>query len=185
MPIFQGFTAPRFQQHDALIKKLVKEFNSNKAVFISGSAAQAAKIPDLSESLIKSWLIEISGGNDARSIAAWNTDPAQVNVPGEWSIYKQSAGLTIPKARNEGTIEQNLRAAMIWLARKGFGDSGQPPASRQRATFDGWQVAIQRYNTRKDAPKKDKLYSQDHSQHIVERLITPTKYCPIKYPRNI
>ena len=185
MPIFQGFTSPRFQQHDALIKKLVKEFNNNKSVFISGSAAQAAKIPDLSEELIKSWLIEISGGNDACSLAAWEVDPAQVNLPAEWSVYKQSTGLTIPQKRNEGTVEQNLRAAIIWLARKGFGDSGQPPASRQRATFDGWQVAIQRYNTRKDAPKKAKLYSQEHSQHIVNRIITPSKYVPIKYPRGL
>jgi hypothetical protein len=184
MPIFQGFTAPRYQQHDALIKALVKEFNSNKSVFISGSAAQAAKIPDLSEEIIKSWIIEISGGNDASSISAWNVDPARVNLPGEWSVYKQSLGLKLPLKCNEGTVEQNLRAAIIWLARKGFGDSGQPPASRQRATFDGWQVAIQRYNTRKDAPKKDKLYSQEHSQHVVNRIITLSRHVPIKYPRK-
>ena len=94
-------------------------------------------------------------------------------------------GLSLSQKHNQGSVEQNLRAAIIWLVRKGFGDSGQPPASRQRATFDGWQVVSQRYNTRKDAPKKAKLYSQEHAQHIVNRIITPSKCCPIKYPKSI
>ena len=185
MEIFQGFTGPRHHQHNAIIRKLVREFNANKCIFVNSSLAQAAKIPDLSESLVRSWLIEISGGNDAISREAWNVDPAQVNLPIEWSVYKQSTGLKLAHKRNEGTLEQNLRAAFIWLTRKGLGDSGQPATSRQRAIFDGWEVAIQRYHTRKWATKKEKTESEYHAQHIINRVVSPTKYFPIKYSKSI
>lgn len=185
MRIFQGFTGPRHHQHNLLIRKLVREFNANKCVFVSSSLAQAAKIPDLSESLIRSWLIEISGGNDSISLQAWNVDPAKVNIPTDWSVYKQSAGLKFALKRNEGTLEQNLRAAVIWLTRKGLGDSGQPPTSRQRAIFDGWEVAIRRYNTRKGATKAEKNLSVNHAQQIINRIGSPTKYFPVTYSKSI
>jgi len=137
MKSFQGFSALRYQQHDQLIARLVKEFNGNKQTFIGASDAQATSLTDLTEELVKSWIIQETGGNDARSLAAWKTDPAQVNVPGDWSGFKQSTGLTAPVKRNEGTVDKNLKAAIIWLARKGFGKSGQPPQNRQNATFDG------------------------------------------------
>lgn len=183
MPTLQGFTSPRYQEHDVLISKLVKEFNTNKAIFIGGSTGQASKIPNLTELLVKSWLIEESGGSDSRSVSAWKIDPAQVNVPGDWSTYKQSTGLTAPAKRNEGTITVNLKAAIIWLTRKGFGKSGQPPSNRTSATFDGWQDAFQRYNGRSVITKNGKAYSVNYAQRIIDRATTPAKHFPIELPK--
>jgi len=183
MKSFQGFTAPRYQQHDVLIAKLVKEFNNNKQTFIGAAASQVASIPNLSEELIKSWIIQETGGNDARSLAAWKIDPAQVNVPGDWSSYKQSTGLTAPTKRNEGTVDINLKAAIIWLARKGFGKSGQPPQNRQGATFDGWQKSLERYNGRSAQTTNGKAYSVNYAQRIIDRANNLSKQFFIQLPK--
>lgn len=183
MPTFQGYASPRYQDHDALIKKLVKDFNSNKAVFSGSSANQVSNIPELTEALVKSWIIEETGGNDSRSLAAWKVDPAQVNVPGDWTAYKQSTGLSAPTNRNEGTVDQNLKAAIIWLTRKGFGKSGQPPSNRPNATFDGWTTAFQRYNGRSVITKNGKPYSENYAQRILDRADNPTIHFPIELPK--
>lgn len=133
--------------------------------------------------MVKSWVIQETGGNDARSLAAWKIDPAQVNVPGDWSSYKQSTGLTAPTKRNEGTVDQNLKAAIIWLARKGFGKSGQPPQNRQGASFDGWQKALERYNGRSVKTTNGKAYSVNYAQQIINRANKPTKQHFIQLPK--
>lgn len=183
MPILARFTTARYNEHDALISRVVKKFNPNKDTFIGATSAQAKAIPDLSEALVKSWVIQETGGNDIRSVAAWKVDPAQVNVPGDWSPYKQSAGLSMPKTRNEGTVEQNLKAAIIWLARKGFGKSGQPPKNRSNATFDGWQVAFERYNGRTVITTNNKAYSKNYAQRIVDRAQNPNTHYQIGLPK--
>jgi len=180
---FQGYSSPRYQEHDQLISTLIQEFNNNKGTFMGGATGQTKNIPDISHELVKSWLIEETGGNDHRSLAAWKIDPAQVNVPGDWSAYKQSAGLSAPTNRNEGTVQQNLRAAIIWLARKGFGKSGQPPSNRPTATFDGWKTAFQRYNGRSVITKNGKPYSENYAQRILDRAATPSKHFPIELPK--
>ncbi len=183
MKPFQGFSALRYQQHDQLIARLVKEFNGNKQTFIGASDAQVTSLTDLTEELVKSWIIQETGGNDARSLAAWKTDPAQVNVPGDWSGFKQSTGLTAPVKRNEGTVDKNLKAAIIWLARKGFGKSGQPPQNRQNAIFDGWQKALERYNGRTVKTTNGKAYSANYAQRIIDRANNPTKQYFIQLPK--
>jgi len=183
MKSFQEFTAPRYQQHDTLITRLVKEFNNNKQTFIGSTTTQAASLPNLSEELVKSWIIQKTGGNDARSLAAWKVDPAQVNVPGDWSSYKHSTGLNAPVKRNEGTVDQNLNAAIIWLARKGFGKSGQPPQTRQGASFDGWQKSFERYNGRNAITTNGKTYSVNYAQRIIDRANNPTKQNFIQLPK--
>jgi len=134
----KGFDTERYQQHDAIIKKLVAEFNSDKAKFVNSTSEQAKAIPNLTDVLVKSWAIQESGGGDVRSLAAWSKDPMQVNVPGDWSDYKTGIGLKKPLTRNEGLLEGNIRAAIIWLCRKGFGKSAQPPQNRVSGSFDGW-----------------------------------------------
>ncbi len=183
MKSFQGFSALRYLQHDQLIARLVKEFNGNKQTFIGASDAQVTSLTDLTEELVKSWIIQETGGNDARSLAAWKTDPAQVNVPGDWSGFKQSTGLTAPVKRNEGTVDKNLKAAIIWLARKGFGKSGQPPQNRQNAIFDGWQKALERYNGRTVKTTNGKAYSANYAQRIIDRANNPTKQYFIQLPK--
>lgn len=140
-------------------------------------------LPDLTEELVKSWIIQETGGNDTRSLAAWKVDPAQVNVPGDWSGFKQSAGLTAPIKRNEGTIDQNLKAAIIWLARKGFGKSGQPPQNRQGASFDGWQKALEHYNGRTVITANGKAYSVNYAQRIIDRANNPGTQYFIQLPK--
>ena len=120
LPVFRGFEDARYQMHDALIARLVKEFNADKKGWTGGTDAQAAKVGDITPALVKAHMIEESGGNGPRSKAAWSVDPLQVNVPGDWGAEKELVGLKKPAKRNEGTAEQNVRAAIMYLSRKGF-----------------------------------------------------------------
>lgn len=183
MPNIQGYSSPRYQEHDILITTLVSEFNKNKSLFIGSTVSQANNIPDLTEIFVKSWIIQETGGNDPRSLSAWKIDPAQVNVPGDWSAFKQSTGLTAPTQRNEGTAQQNLKAAIIWLTRKGFGKSGQPPKNRETATFDSWQKALERYNGRSISTSNNLAYNINYAQRIIDRAHNPTKHYIIQLPK--
>ena len=180
VPIFKGFEDDRYQQHDALIVRYVDEFNRNRAEGAGATAAQAKGIPALTAALVKSHMIEETGGRDARSLAAWDVDPQQVNVPGDWSDAKKDLGLGNPTKRNEGTAEANIRAAIRFLARKGFGASGQRAANRPSGTFDDWQTALKRYNGRKDEMVDGKKYSETYAAHITERAKDPSRFVAIR-----
>ena len=180
LPVFRGFEAARYQKHDVLIAKLVKEFNANKAGWIGGTQAQAAKVGDLTPALVKSHMIEESGGNGPRSKAAWLVDPLQVNVPGDWGEEKKLVGLSKPKKRNEGTAEQNVRAAIKYLSRKGFGTSARPASVRPKGFFDGWIQALRRYNGRRDRTDTDRYYSDEYADKIMKRAKNPDSFVPIE-----
>lgn len=180
LPIFKGFEEARYQMHDALIAKLVREFNADKAGWTGGTLAQSAKVSELTAAIVKSHMIEESGGNGPRSMAAWKVDPLQVNVPGDWGEEKELVGLKKPTKRNEGTVEQNIRAAIKYLSRKGFGSSGKPAASRPDGFFDGWQKALQRYNGRRDRTDTDRYYSDEYADKIMRRAKNPSLFVPIE-----
>ena len=180
VPIFKGFEDDRYQEHDALIVRCVDEFNRNRAAGAGATAAQAKSIPALTTALVKSHMIEETGGRDQKSLAAWDVDPEQVNVPGDWSDAKKDLGLEKPSKRNEGTAEQNIRAAIRFLARKGFGASGQKASNRPGGKFDDWQTALKRYNGRSDAMVDGKSYSETYAAHIVERAKDPGKFVAIR-----
>ena len=180
VPIFRGFEDSRYQQHDALIVRLVKDFNAHKVLWIGGTPAQAVKVPNLTPALVKSHMIEETGGNGPMSRAAWPVDPEQVNVPGDWSDAKADLGLTKPVKRNEGTAEANVRAAIKYLARKGFGKSGQATRKRPEGFFDGWPVALQRYNARRDRTVDNRYYSDAYSEKIRKRAENPNLFVPIE-----
>ena len=180
LPVFRGFEDARYQVHDALIAKLVKEFNANKKSWIGGTQAQAAKVGDLTPALVKSHMIEESGGNGPRSKAAWAVDPLQVNVPGDWGEEKTLVGLSKPKKRNEGTAEQNVRAAIKYLSRKGFGTSARPASVRPNGVFDGWKSALRRYNGRRDRTDTDRYYSDEYADKILRRAKNPDLFVPIE-----
>ncbi|KAF0240843.1 MAG: hypothetical protein FD180_4739, partial [Planctomycetota bacterium] len=186
-PVFKGFEADRYQEHDAIIEEIVKDFNSSaesKQCWCCSTADQAAKIPDLTEAMIKAWLIQESGGGDQRSKDAWKDDPAQVNVPGDWSDYKKECCcLKEPKERNEVGMPINLYAAVMWLCRKGFGKSGQPARNRTEGTFDGWQAALQRYNGRSAVTTNDKTYSENYAAAIMDRATDPKTEKKIELPQ--
>jgi hypothetical protein len=180
VPIFRGFEDPRYQQHDALIARLVKEFNANKAAGCGGTPAQAAKIPDLTPALVKAHMIEETGGNGPRSKAAWSVDPLQVNVPGDWGDEKKLVGLSKPSKRNEGSAEKNIRAAIRYLARKGFSTSARPAAERPNGFFDGWHNALRRYNGRRDRTQTDRYYSDEYADKIRRRAANPDLFVPLE-----
>ena len=170
---FKGFENSRYQKHDNIIEKYVNDFNSNKAKYAGCSEEQAKNIPDLDENLLKSMMIQETGGGDRRSRAAWEKDPLQVNVPGDFGSEKLCLGLKKPKKRNEGTLEGNLKAAIMYLVRKGFGRSGKAPC--KAATFDGWKDAIRRYNGRTDKVNGQK-YSEVYAEKIFKRAMNADKY---------
>ena len=180
LPIFRGFEDDRYQEHDTLIAKMTADFNANKAKWCGGNPDQAAKIADLTPALVKAHMIEESGGNGPASKAAWKVDPLQVNVPGDWGREKELVGLRQPSKRNEGTAEVNVRAAIMYLSRKGFGSSARPAAERPKGFFDGWPTALTRYNGRRDRTATDRYYSEEYSDKIVKRAADPNVFVPIE-----
>ena len=180
LPVFRGFEHPRYQMHDELIARLVAEFNADKATGCGGTPGQAAKVADLTPALVKAHMIEESGGGEARSRAAWAVDPLQVNVPGDWGDEKLLVGLSQPARRNEGTPERNVRAAIRYLSRKGFSTSARPAAERPQGFFDGWTLALRRYNGRRDRTETDRYYSDEYADKILRRAANPDEFVPIE-----
>ncbi|MBR3957035.1 MAG: hypothetical protein IKJ89_04215 [Kiritimatiellae bacterium] len=180
LPVFRGFEDARYQLHDELIAKLVAAFNADKKGWTGGTPEQAAKVSDLTPALVKAHMIEESGGNGPRSKAAWAVDPLQVNVPGDWGVEKELVGLTKPTKRNEGSLENNVRAAIKYLSRKGFGASARPAASRPKGFFDGWLDALRRYNGRRDRTDTDRYYSDEYADKIMKRAKDPNAFVPIE-----
>lgn len=141
---------------------------------------QAKRIPALQEDLVKAWAIQESGGSDTASLAAWRVDPLQINVPGDWNDGKSDLGLAEPTTRNEGDAKSNLKAAVAYLCRKGFGKSGQPPKNRPEGFFDGWATALERYNGRSDLSSNGRKFSENYSSKIRHRAGSPHKKTPIE-----
>ena len=180
LPVFRGFEDKRYQVHDELIAKLVAAFNADKKGWTGGTPEQAIKVSNLTPALVKAHMIEESGGNGPRSKAAWAVDPLQVNVPGDWGVEKELVGLTKPTKRNEGSLENNVRAAIKYLSRKGFGASARPAASRPKGFFDGWLDALRRYNGRRDRTDTDRYYSDEYADKIMKRANDPNAFVPIE-----
>lgn len=180
LPIFRGFEDDRYQAHDALIIRLTADFNAHKAAWIGGTAAQAAKTASLTPAMVKAHMIEESGGNGPASLAAWRVDPLQVNVPGDWDAAKTDLGLKKPARRNEGTLDANVRAAIMFLARKGFGKSGKAARLRPAGFFDGWPDALRRYNARRDRTADGRYYSDAYANKILSRAKDPDAFVPIE-----
>jgi len=179
LPVFTGYEAPRYQQHDALIIRLVREYNADPKNWAGCADGQSAGVK-LDPAMVKAHMIEETGGNDAVSRAAWAVDPLQVNVPGDWNHYKAYLGLRKPRHRNEGSLETNVRAGIKYLARKGFGRSGQPAGNRPEAVFDGWKAALERYNGRTAKTVDGRQYCTVYAEKIQKRAKTPKVHVPIQ-----
>ena len=180
VPVFKGFEDDRYQEHDALIVRCVDEFNRNRAAWAGATPEQAKRIPPITTAMVKSHMIEETGGRDAKSKAAWDVDPEQVNVPGDWSEAKEKVGLQKPSRRNEGSAEENIKAAIKFLVRKGFGVSGQPASRRPNGVFDDWRTALRRYNGRHDEMMDGRSYSETYADHILSRAKDPGRFVAIR-----
>ena len=188
LPVFRGFEDARYQQYDDLIIKYTDDFNNNRAAWADATPGQAASIHDLKPALVKSHMIEESGGSGPKSKKAWQVDPLQVNVPGDWDSVKTLVGLRRPARRNEGTAAQNVKAAIKYLVRKGFGTSGAPAKTRPSKKFDGWYTALRRYNGRNSRTESGKRYKDAYAERIMKRAESPHAFVPIandvKKPRK-
>ena len=169
VPVFKGFEAKRFQQHDAIISKCVREFNRHRGAWADANRDQARTIPDITEELVKAHMIQETGGGDRRSLAAWNGDPLQVNVPGDWGEEKKLLGLRKPRQRNEGGVELNVRAAIKYLVRKGFSKSGKPVRLLDEKKFWDWATALENYNARVVRTASGKKYCVEYADLIIRR----------------
>lgn len=169
VPVFSGYENPRYQQHDAIIARCVKEFNRHRGAWADANRAQAKTIPDLTTELVKAHMIQETGGGDGRSQAAWLKDPLQVNVPGDWHQAKGLLGLKEPRARNEGNVEQNIRAGIKYLVRKGFSTSGKPVRTVDAQEFVDWATALERYNGRSVQTFGGKRYCEEYADLIIDR----------------
>ena len=169
VPVFKGFEGERYQKHDAIIAKCVKEFNRHRGAWADANRNQAKTIPDITSELVKAHMIQETGGADSRSQAAWNGDPLQVNVPGDWGEEKKLLGLTKPRQRNEGGAERNIRAAIKYLVRKGFSKSGKPVRVVDEQQFWDWATALERYNSRSVKTASGKKYCVEYADLIIKR----------------
>ena len=169
VPVFKGFEGARYQKHDAIIAKCVKEFNRHRGAWADANRNQAKTIPDITSELIKSHMIQETGGADSRSRAAWDGDPLQINVPGDWGEEKKLLGLTKPRQRNEGGAERNIRAAIKYLVRKGFSKSGKPVRLVDEQEFWDWATALERYNGRVNPTASGKKYCVEYADLIIKR----------------
>ena len=185
VPVFAGFTEDRHQQHDKLIVELVAAFNADKARWAGATPTQAARIPPLDAALIKSWMIQESGGGGQASQLAWKIDPTQVNHPRDWDDAKLLVGLSKPAERNTADVRTNLEASIKFLARKGFGRAATPPRDREKAYFDGWWEALRRYNGRTDRTVNGEQYSINYAARILERAEDPDEHIKIELPRPL
>ena len=169
VPVFKGFEGARYQKHDAIIAKCVKEFNRHRGAWADANRNQAKTIPDITSELVKAHMIQETGGADSRSQAAWNGDPLQINVPGDWGEEKKLLGLTKPRQRNEGGAERNIRAAIKYLVRKGFSKSGKPVRVVDEQQFWDWATALERYNSRTVKTVSGKKYCVEYADLIIKR----------------
>ncbi len=105
---------------------------------------------------------------------------AAVNGVSDWSKYKvdllsdYEEKLRLKENKKAmyptGQLETNLIAGIRWLARKGFGSSGQPMRRRPTGTFDGWKKAIDRFGPG----------NKEYSERIMDRANNPDKHVPIQ-----
>ena len=169
VPVFKGFEGERFQKHDEIIAKCVREFNRHRGAWADANRNQAKTIPDITAELVKAHMIQETGGADSRSKAAWDGDPLQVNVPGDWGDEKKLLGLKKPQNRNEGGAELNIRAAIKYLVRKGFSRSGKPVRVVDEQEFWDWATALERYNSRSVKTASGKKYCVEYADTIIKR----------------
>jgi hypothetical protein len=159
------------------------DFHLNPGAYSGGGNNMPSS--GLTPNLLKSLFIQETGGADGRSQAAWAGYPGQVNVPGDWNQYKTSLGLTKPQMRNEGSVDQNIQAAAMYLTRKGYGASGQPMSGRPDGTFDGWSTVVRRYNGRTDMTTNGNSYSVNYAARIMQRAVNPNVSSSIQLPKSL
>lgn len=73
------------------------------------------------------------------------------------------------RGRNEGGVEQNIRAAVKYLVRKGFSRSGKPVRVVSRQEFWDWATALENCNSRTVLTVSGKKYCVEYADLIIDR----------------
>jgi hypothetical protein len=128
---------------DPIVEREVGEFNKM-------NQADPGNDIYLDPDLIKAQ-IRVESGYDPK---AYNSDPMQVNKPGDWDNYKVDMGLR--KGQPPGP-DVGIGAGLKWLEYKSYryGDDGKP------TRFLGWPAAFAAYNSRNPAKKGNPHYWAD------------------------
>lgn len=149
LPVFAGYDQPWHQAHDALIVRVVEEFNASHGW---GPDHESRLDP----ALVKAWALQESGGHEAIFTSG---DMMQMNNAGDWAPEKEWFGV---RRGQRLTPEESLRAALQWAYYKGEetrpmrGDApseGWYPTVRGGEVLEGyesrfthWRRALTRYN---------------------------------------
>lgn len=121
---------------------------------------------------LKAWAMRESGGEGNRS--AFQTDPFQVNNPGDWSPEKvRIAGL---KRGQKMTPATSAYAALEWLRHKSLirDSRGQIVGRRNRLR------SLQRYNGRSDHSRQSGLRA--HGEWYAETILEMTARAERRHP---
>lgn len=146
---FAGYGADWHQSQDALIQRVVADFNEEK-----GWDTDHAHYLDAN--LVKAWALQESGGHKNVFTSG---DMMQVNVTGDYVPEKKHFGL---EKREKVDPEKSLRTALDWAYYKGevtkgmkggTPDEGWHPTQRgtksqpgYQSKFVGWKKALTNYN---------------------------------------
>lgn len=125
LPVFAGYEADWHQMHDAMIVRVVDEFNQRMGWYPGHEDR-------LDPSVVKAWALQESGGH--REIFT-RGDMMQMNNAGDWAPEKEWFGVQ----RGERlSPEESLRAALQWAYYKG--EETRP--IRDGRISDGWYPTL-------------------------------------------
>lgn len=174
MSTFKGFEADRYQAHDPYFMSVAIDFYFNRSSYSGGGDNLPERMLD--PNILKSMALTETGGTAINSRGQWWTNPLSSDNLGDEAGYKQylSPG---------GDLAANIKRATEILTRKGYGTSGNPMRMRPSGTFDGWHVAVERYNGNY-REKYRKADGRHHAEHYVEKVMkrvdNPGVYVPLQ-----
>lgn len=149
LPVFAGYEQDWHQMHDAMIVRVVEDFNRQKG-WHEGHASR------LDPAIVKAWALQESGGH--REIFT-RGDMMQMNNAGDWAPEKEWFGV---RRGERLSPEKSLRTALEWAYYKGEEtrpirdgriSEGWYPTRRggeilegYQSRFTNWTRALTRYN---------------------------------------
>ena len=113
----------------------------------------------------------VMNGNSSASVRSRESMTAE-----EWEEFCRKC----MEMKTNASLDANVRAAIMFLARKGFGKSGKAAGLRPTGFFDGWPDALRRYNARRDRTADGRYYSDAYASKILSRAKDPDAFVPIE-----
>lgn len=114
----------------------------------------------LTPRLVKSWIMQESGGHRS----AFETDPIQVNAPGDWTVDKAKL-LGLSKGQTM-TPMTSISAGLDWFFHKGAIHDSTGAITGFRSLPD----TLKRYNARKSVDPNGLPHDQNYANSILDRV---------------